>query len=97
MLNVGCDNKITVTRNDKGFLNFRCANYKLIPGDKVIFEVKALGVYKEVEDFTEKGIAVIELDNFDTNYEKCIYNYTIQVITKNGIEDTVINGKYVII
>ena len=94
---VSCDNTITVTRGDKTFLNFRCGNYKLTQGDSVIFNVEGIHINKQVKQFEEGGVACIDLDVSDTNHEKGTYDYNIRVITALGVDESVIEGKFIII
>ena len=95
--NVSCDNTITVERGDKTFLNFRCGNYKLTQGDSVIFTVQKAPITKTVTQFEEGGVACIDLDVSDTNHEKGTYDYNIRVITALGVDESVIEGKFIII
>ena len=97
MFRIECNGDITVTKGDKGFINFRCANYRLIQGDTVVFYCDNLRIDKRVTEFTEKGFAAIDLETEDTNHNKGTYDYVIRVITANGIDETVISGKYSII
>ena len=95
--NVSCDNTITVERGDKTFLNFRCGNYKLTQGDTVIFNVQDIHINKQVQQFEEGGVACIDLEIEDTDKEKGSYDYNIRVITALGVDESVIDGKFIII
>ena len=95
--NVSCDNTITVRRGDKTFLNFRCGNYKLVKGDTVIFNVQNIHINKQVQQFEEGGVACIDLEIEDTDKEKGSYDYNIRVITALGVDESVIEGKFIII
>ena len=95
--NVSCDNTITVRRGDKTFLNFRCGNYKLIKGDRVVFAINDLRVTKTITEIEEGGVACIDLDVSDTNHDKGTYDYNIRVITALGVDESVIEGKFIII
>ena len=95
MFKIDCDNKMTITKGDKAFLNFRCANYKLKEGDNVILIVRKEErtiFEKSTGEFTEKGYATIEIDSEDSNVNIDVYDYVIRVITKEGIDETVINS-----
>lgn len=97
MFKIDCDNNIKVTRGDKGFINFRCANYKLKEHDQVHFTVEELGINIPVVDFTAQGVACIDIEKSHTELEKGTYDYVIRVITELGVDETVIIGKYSII
>ena len=97
MIRVECNGDIIITKGDKGFINFRCANYKLKEGDRVELISKSLGVYISVSEFTEEGFAAIDLEPMHTNRDKGGYCYFIKVITEEGINETVVNGKIIII
>ena len=97
MLNISCDNTIEIVAGDKGFINFRTSNHKLSAGDSVIFNIKDLRVTKTVKEFTEAGVACIDLESVDTAHDKGVYEYTIRVITELGVDDTVIIGNFKII
>ena len=97
MFRIECNGDIIVTKGDKGFINFRCANYKLKEGDRVELISKSIGVFITVTEFTEEGFAAIDMEPYHTNREKGEYCYNIRVITTDGINETVISGKISII
>ena len=100
MFKIDCDNKMTITKGDKAFINFRCGNYLLTQGDNVIFTVRKderTIFTKQVGDIQEKGIVVIDLDVSDTNITKDVYTYTIRVITSEGVDETVIESTFNVI
>ena len=97
MLNIDCrTNKITVTKGDRAYINFRTANYKLTKGDRVVFRV-----FKDEDDifvceatkFNDKGFTTIKLSTENTTQEVGVYSYTIRVITTLGIDETIINSE----
>ena len=95
MFKIDCNNRMTDTKGDSAFINFRCANYKLKEGDNVILTIwdgeRAI-VTKQDDNFTEEGFICIELDAEDTNQSIKEYDYTIRVVTPNGIDETVIKN-----
>lgn len=97
MFNIDCNNNIEVIAGDKIFLNFRLSNHKLETGDRVIFSAPEASITETVEDFTESGIAAIDIEGANTQKPKGTYDYTIKVQTTGGADDTVIIGKIKII
>ena len=97
MVKIDCNNNITVTRGDKGFINFRCANYKLKKGDRVTFHVDDPEINIVVTEFTDNGIACIDIEKEHTTHDKGEYEYAIRVETTLGVDETVVFGKYVIL
>ena len=98
-------NKIKMVQGDTGCIRLKINNYPLSEGDEVIFglalkplpqaikQSNDLLIRKTVTDFDEEGCAHIFIEGEDTlDLEPGVYLYEIQVNTKDGRIDTVINA-----
>ena len=98
-------NKIKMVQGDTGCIRLKINNYPLSEGDEVIFglalkpqpqaieQSNDLLIRKTVTDFDEEGCAHIFIEGEDTlNLEPGVYLYEIQVNTKDGRIDTVVNA-----
>ena len=98
-------NKIKIVQGDTGCIRLKINNYPLSEGDEVIFglaskpqpqvieQTNDLLIRKTVTDFDEEGCAHIFIEGEDTlDLEPGVYLYEIQVNTKDGRIDTVVNA-----
>ena len=98
-------NKIKMVQGDTGCIRLKINNYPLSEGDEVIFglalkplpqaikQSNDLLIRKTVTDFDEEGCAHIFIEGEDTlDLEPGVYLYEIQVNTKDGRIDTVVNA-----
>lgn len=97
MFTIDNDTKmITIVKKDTAYFGLELDNYVLSQGDKVTFtiamekESQNPQVQKEITEFPENGIALIHLTSEDTDLNKGVYFYDIQVDTRDGQVDTVI-------
>lgn len=87
--------QMTVIKKDTASFNIALDNYTFSDGDTVIFtiarekESQSPLVQKRITTF-KNGIATFILSSEDTNLDKGIYFYDIQVNTKDGRIDTVV-------
>lgn len=95
-MRIECNNDIIICQGDKGFINFKCGNHLLKEGDTIEFEIKELGLRLVVNTF-DNGIGVFDITENITQRDKKTYEYIIRVITKEGYDETVIKGKFIII
>ena len=98
-------NKIKMVQGDTGCIRLKINNYLLSEGDEVIFglalkpepqaieQFNDLLIRKTVTDFDEEGCAHIFIEGEATlDLEPGVYLYEIQVNTKDGRIDTVVNA-----
>lgn len=98
-------NKIKMVQGDTGCIRLKINNYHLSEGDEVIFglalkpisqvieQSNDLLIRKTVTDFDEDGCAHIFIEGEDTlDLKPGVYLYEIQVNTKDGRIDTVVNA-----
>lgn len=98
-------NKIKMVQGDTGCIRLKINNYPLSEGDEVIFglalkplpqaieQFNDLLIRKTVTDFDEEGCAHIFIEGEDTlDLEPGVYLYEIQINTKDGRIDTVVNA-----
>ena len=97
--------KIKMVQGDTGCIRLKINNYPLSEGDEVIFglalkplpkvieQSNDLLIRKTVTDFDEDGCAHIFIEGEDTlDLKPGVYLYEIQVNTKDGRIDTVVNS-----
>lgn len=98
-------NKIKMVQGDTGCIRLKINNYPLSEGDEVIFglalkpqlqaieQSNDLLIRKTVTNFDEEGCAHIFIEGEDTlDLKPGVYLYEIQVNTKDGRIDTVVNA-----
>lgn len=106
MFKISYDKKITMVQGDTGVIRMRIHNYELSQGDEVRFAIvnkanpsillcqhsdKKIVLEKQVTVFEKDGSARIVIYPYDTEYlQPGKYLYEIQVKTKDGRIDTVV-------
>ena len=100
MFKVDCNNNITITEGDTGYIKLSIPNYKIVADDTIYFSVKAKDhgyLFQKVitgEPSIKNGMVTIKIDPQDTKSKEIgVYLFDIQLTKANKDVFTVVGPK----